>query len=65
MVIVMMPFRAVVRTKRVSYGIIGRWNIVNYAFLKKYLQGAVDRYPVEFFSGLFFNIAMRQCPPAV
>ena len=30
------------------------------AFFHKSLQGAINGNPVKFFSGFFFNIAMRQ-----
>lgn len=56
----MMPFRAIVFAECVADRIVGRGDGMNDAFVGKGLQGTVHRYPVEAFTGFFFNIAMRQ-----
>ena len=63
-VIVVMALGAIVFTKGVQHRIINGWYGMNNSFFKECLQCTVYGNPVEFFTGLFFNIAMRQRPVA-
>lgn len=63
-VIVVMAFCAIIFAQGVQHRIIGGWYGVDNAFFQKSLQGTIHGDPVEFFAGLFFNIAMCQCPIA-
>src|SRR5689334_8558881 len=59
MIIMMVSFSTVL-AKGIAYRIIGSGNGMNDSFFNKGLECAVNSYPVEFFSGFFFDISMGQ-----
>jgi hypothetical protein len=61
MMIMVMTFTAFILAQCISNGIICCRNRMDDAFLNKRLKGAINRHPVKFFAGFFFNIAMSKC----
>src|SRR5687767_9838852 len=59
MIVVMMVFVAIA-AQGIAHRIIGSRYGMHNAFFLKCLQGAVNGYPVELFTGFFFNITMGQ-----
>lgn len=60
MVVVMMTRFAIVFAKRIQHGIIGGRNQVDDPFFDEGLEGAVNRYPVKHFAGLFLDVGVGQ-----
>jgi hypothetical protein len=59
MIVVVVAFGAVF-AKRIQHAVFRGGYGMDHAFFHKGLQGAVHRYPVEFFAGFTLNIAVRQ-----
>ena len=48
--------------ERIVHGIVRGRDAVDNSFVEKSLQCPVNGHPVKFFTRLFFNVGVRECP---